>query len=201
MWTPRCTKIADGRGLWFCIERDTSPVSYAEVLERWQTDTDFRALFIGLLADAPFSAFRWETPPITSLTAARPFEFVLWNSPTLTRPPDSGAFATHYGDAGAERSIVAFANLGKDALLVVPCPCGPSSAYVNLASFVRHAPEVQKHALWEVVGEAMERRLGAAPVWLSTAGAGVAWLHVRLDDHPKYYVYRPYREDVSPDPL
>jgi hypothetical protein len=32
------------------------------------------------------------------------------------------------------------------------------------------------------------------PVWLSTAGAGVSWLHVRLDDRPKYYGYRPYQE-------
>lgn len=27
---------------------------------------------------------------------------------------------------------------------------------------------------------------------LSTAGAGVRWLHVRVDDRPKYYHYRPY---------
>ena len=48
-------------------------------------------------------------------------------------------------------------------------------------------------ALWQVVGEAMERRLGTEPVWLSTAGAGVSWLHVRLDDRPKYYGHAPYR--------
>ena len=40
----------------------------------------------------------------------------------------------------------------------------------------------------------MQRRLSAKPVWLSTAGAGVSWLHVRLDDRPKYYGYAPYRE-------
>lgn len=39
----------------------------------------------------------------------------------------------------------------------------------------------------------MHARLGAKPVWLSTAGAGVPWLHVRLDDHPKYYGYALYR--------
>ncbi|MFO1021395.1 MAG: hypothetical protein U0903_11970 [Planctomycetales bacterium] len=31
------------------------------------------------------------------------------------------------------------------------------------------------------------------PVWLSTAGAGVPWLHVHLDDQPKYYSHAPYR--------
>ncbi len=32
------------------------------------------------------------------------------------------------------------------------------------------------------------------PIWLSTAGGGVAWLHVRLDSTPKYYGYAPYRD-------
>jgi Family of unknown function (DUF6940) len=34
----------------------------------------------------------------------------------------------------------------------------------------------------------------AKPVWLSPAGAGVSWLHLRLDDQPKYYGYAPYRQ-------
>jgi len=45
----------------------------------------------------------------------------------------------------------------------------------------------------ESVAEAMTRRIGVKPVWLSTAGAGVSWLHVRLDDRPKYYGFGPYR--------
>ncbi len=39
----------------------------------------------------------------------------------------------------------------------------------------------------------MLARLNSKPVWLSTAGAGVSWLHVRLDDKPKYYGHAPYR--------
>ncbi|MFL6237620.1 MAG: DUF6940 family protein [Thermoanaerobaculia bacterium] len=27
-------------------------------------------------------------------------------------------------------------------------------------------------------------------------GAGVSWLHVRLDDRPKYYGYGPYRTEA-----
>ncbi len=40
----------------------------------------------------------------------------------------------------------------------------------------------------------MTQRIGAMPVWLSTAGAGVSWLHVRLDTRPKYYHHGPYRQ-------
>jgi len=77
--------------------------------------------------------------------------------------------------------------------MVVPCPDDPLSDYGHLAAFLRHSPEPQQHSLWELVGAAMHRRLGPRPVWLSTAGGGVAWLHVRLDDRPKYYGYAPYR--------
>ena len=193
MWTTRSEQLANGRGIQVAIDLDSTPVSFAEVLRRWQEDAEFRSLFVALLADAPFSAFRWETPPITAATARRPFEFVLLDSPGLARPPDLEAFAEHFGGVGAG-DVVEFPNLGKDAILVVPCPRGPISAYGHLGAFVRQAPETQIHALWELVGAALERRLGSKPVWLSTAGAGVAWLHVRLDDRPKYYGHAPFRK-------
>ena len=193
MWTSRSEQLANGRVLRVAIDLGSSPVSYTEVLRLWQDDADFRSLFIGLLADAPFAAFRWETPPITTATADRPFEFVLLDSPGLARTPDAGAFAEHF-TGQAQGGAVEFPNLGKDAVMVVPCPRGPLSAYGHLGAFVRQAPERQRHALWELVGAAMQRRLSTKPVWLSTAGAGVSWLHVRLDDRPKYYGFAPYRE-------
>lgn len=192
LWTSRIDEVADGRILKVAIDLDAWPVSFTEVLRRWQQDVGFRSWFIALLADAPFSAYRWETPPITSATAHRPFEFVLLDSPGLATESDAEAFAEHFRTATAD-DVVAFPNLGKDAILIVPCPSGPFSAYGHLAAFIRHAPEPQRHALWKLVGAAMQRRLGAKPVWLSTAGAGVSWLHVRLDDRPKYFGYRPYR--------
>ena len=32
------------------------------------------------------------------------------------------------------------------------------------------------------------------PVWLSTSGMGVPWLHMRLDQVPKYYTYEPFAQ-------
>jgi hypothetical protein len=192
VWTARSENLANGRTIKITIDLDASPVSYGEVLRRWQDDAEFRLFFIGLLADAPFAAFRWETPPITTATASRPFEFVLLDSPGLAREADAGAFAEHFGGA-AQDGVVEFSNLGNDAIMIVPCPGDTLSAYCHLAAFVREAPEPQKHALWAMVGAAMQRRLSSKSVWLSTAGAGVAWLHVRLDDRPKYYGYAPYR--------
>jgi hypothetical protein len=190
MWISRTEELVGETGLKVAVGLDSFPVSYAEVLRRWQNDGEFRSFFIALLASAPFSAFRWETPPITSSTADRAFEFVLLDSPSLARKPDPNAFAEHFNGAA---DVVEFPNLGNDAIMVVPCPKGPPAAYGHLAAFARQAPEGQRHAFWEVVGDAMIRRLGTSPVWLSTAGAGVSWLHVRLDDRPKYYGYKPYR--------
>ena len=140
MWTLRSEQLADGRALKVAVGLDSSPVSFAEVLRRWRHDADFRLAFMALLADAPFSAFRWETPPITLTTMNRPFEFVLLDSPLLAREPDPDAFAEHFGGA-AEGGVVEFPNLRKDAILVVPRPDGPPSAHGHLAAFARQAPE------------------------------------------------------------
>ena len=196
MWTAH-TEELPARGIKIALAMDSSSVTFAEVLRRWQDDADFRSYFSQLLAQTPYAAFRWETPPVTKATADRPFEFVVLDSPGLARRLEPEAFAEHFRRASAIAQVISFTNLGKDATLIVPCPREPLSAYGHLAAFVRQAPEAQQHALWQLVGKATQQRLGPKPVWLSTAGAGVSWLHVRLDDRPKYYGYAPYREGIS----
>ena len=191
MWTARSEELPKGRGLRFSVDRAARPATCADVLSGWQGDASFRSMFNGLLAECLYSAFRWETPALTAATLSRPFEYVLLDSPALARRPDPNAFANHFTDT--ETGVVAFPNIGGDALMVVPCPVAEPAAYGHLAAFVRSAPEWQRHALWQAVGAAMARRVGSRPVWLSSAGAGVAWLHVRLDDRPKYYSHEPYR--------
>lgn len=193
MWNSRSKELTDVPGLQFFIDLDAKPATFADVLHGWQKDAKFRSMFNDLLAHSLFSAFRWETPPVTIATMSRPFEFVLLDSPRLARRPDPAAFAEHFRRS-PETSVVEFSNLGGDAILIVPCLETTPSAYGHLAAFVRGGSEPQRHALWRVVGEAMGRRISTKPVWLSTAGAGVSWLHVRLDDWPKYYGFGPYRQ-------
>lgn len=166
------------------------PATFAEDVDAWCNDGDFCEWFASVLAGTASAAFRWETPAVTKATANRPFEFVLLDAPGLDRPIDRSAFAEHFQP---DESVVAFDNLRGDARLVVPCPVADDAAYGHLAAFVRRAPREQQCDLLQAVGRAMRARLGAAPVWLSTAGMGVAWLHVRLDSRPKYYGYAPYR--------
>ena len=173
------------------------PVAYGDVVEAWQHDEVFRDFFLDLLAASPWPACYFETPAISRATLDRPFEFVLIDSRLLAGvPPEPEVFREHFGPAGSSGEVATFANLGGDAVLVAPCPVGPPEAYPHLAAFVRRAPRSQQHGLWWHVGRAAaswlrERR---EPVWISTAGQGVFWLHVRLDRRPKYYNFPPYRQ-------
>ena len=191
MWSAQAEELPDSRGRHFAVSLEGRSASFADVLRGWQNDAAFRSQFNALLAGAPYAAFRLETPPVTAETLSQPFEFVLLDSPRLAGPSDPSSVADHFDDA--ESGVAVFPNLGRDAVLVVPCPPDESTDYGHLAAFVRLAPESQRHALWRAVGEAMTRRVGAKPVWLSTAGYGVPWLHVRLDDRPKYYGFEPYK--------
>lgn len=195
MWTVQSDELAEIRGQRFTIALASRPATFGDVILAWQHDADFRSLFNSQLADAPFTAFRWETPAVTAETLSQSFEFVLLDSPGLARRPDPNAFAEHFTKDAA--AVAVFANLGGDAILIVPSPLAEASAYGHLATFVRSAPEHQRHALWQAVGAAMARRVGVKPVWLSTAGAGVPWLHVRLDDRPKYYGFGSYKKSLA----
>jgi hypothetical protein len=194
MWSCIRQTLDGDRGEQFSLRRNGDAVAYRDVLRFWQHDEEFRTYFISLLATARYPAYRWETPTISNHNVDRPFEFVLLDAPRLDRRPDEHSFAEQFRSAAANQSVVTFSNLGGDAVLVVPCPAGASAAYVHLATFVRQAPAAHVHELWQAVGAAMSSRVGSDPVWLSTAGMGVSWLHVRLDSRPKYYGFAPYRD-------
>ena len=163
--------------------------SVATVLAALRGDPDFRAAFNAELAGLPFEAFRWECPPQTVRTQGEPFECVVLDSPELRKAADPRAFAEHFG--AATGGVATFANLRGDATLVVPAAA--DADYPHLAAFARRAPESLVDRLWSAVAAAAMDRLSDQPLWLSTAGAGVPWLHVRLDDRPKYYRHEPYR--------
>ncbi len=193
MWNTEIDDMDGGRVRRVGIRLGDKPVSYGEILEHWRNDHAFREFFIGLLADAPYRAYLWETPPITKANAMRPFEFVFVDSPSLAgRSPDPITFASYFENADAVAETVVFANIGSDAVLVAPCPQGQSSAYTHLAAFTRAAPLEQQHAFWRTVGSTVANHLSNRPLWLSTNGLGVSWLHVRLDTRPKYYNFRPF---------
>lgn len=193
MWTYEIDDSDDTSTLRYIVRRNDRPASFEEVLLGWQGDEAFRERFNSWLAECPFPAFRWETPPTTASTLDRPFEFAVLDSIEMARHADPAAFAEHFECAG-NLEVLTFPNLGGDAMMIVPCPRAEPPAYGHIATFSRIAPESQRHALWQAVGAAMAARVSDRPVWLSTAGAGVSWLHIRLDDQPKYYGFDQYKK-------
>ncbi len=135
---------------------------------------------------------------MNSASLGQPFEFVLVDSPQMAAVAvNPTAFAGYFTESPAGESIVSFPNTGNDASLLVPCPLASTAAYASIATFSRQAPAVQQHALWQAAGAALEHAVQQQTVWLSTSGLGVAWLHLRLDQRPKYYNYAPYRQVAS----
>jgi hypothetical protein len=176
------------------VSWQAATITCGAAFELCRTNDDFRTQLIDALARSSFAAYFWEMPPVTVSSLNRPFEFVLTEANDLAEAEaDCHAFREYFDLDDDGDGIVVFENLGRDATLVAPCPLGSNGSYLHLAAFLRSAPPLQQHALLRCVGNEVLARASARPLWVSTAGAGVYWLHVRLDSRPKYYRHTPYK--------
>lgn len=170
-----------------------APVSLSAALAALEGDPAFVAGLVAVLAAHPVPAYRWETPRSHAAELGEPLRFALVRDDALARlTADPSPFAPQLARGG---EVVDFDNLGGDAHLIVPAPRG-QAAWPHLAAFARSAPAALQLALWRRVGACWRAALAeapAAPRWVSTAGLGVPWLHVRIDRRPKYYRHGPYR--------
>lgn len=168
-----------------------------------------------LIASSPYSSLLFEVPGTTwDKSDVTRFEFALVDAPELDafvdrNGPDQDAFKEHFESSSCDRgtsSVCAFANLGGDATLVSPLPLGEvtnDATYSHLARFIRGAPGNQIMEFWSVASstyldvlrrKGMRRNDGLVSwTWFSSSGMGVAWLHLRIDDRPKYYSYVPFK--------
>lgn len=189
MWEAQKTTLEQGTVCLYRLLQDQVPMHFKEVIAGWANNPDFRLFFIKLLQESPFEGFFWEVKPVNTEKLDSVFEFVLIDSPYLSKVrADKSPFHSHLQ---SEAPVVTFQNLGKDATLIVPTPAEgcPEDSYAHLARFVRNAPLHQVEALWQQVGEVYSKAIQTQPKWLSTSGLGVYWLHIRIDSYPKYYHY------------
>lgn len=165
-------------------------LTFRSVFRLLQNDADYANWYTKFLSGSPFQAYFWEHPPLTRSSFDDHAEFVMIDAPMLDRMPvNTSAFQSYF--SGDE--VATFQNLGGDATLIAPSPGESSASYPHLAAFLRNATEAKAAGLWRSVGQAINNSLSDKPVWLSTSGLGVAWLHIRLDSTPKYYQHNPYR--------
>jgi hypothetical protein len=167
-------------------------MSFRRLFDLLEGNEEFRSWYCQTLVDCTFEAFFWEHPPFSTTTFDNKAEFVLLNAPSLASiKPEPAPFESEFANQ-PNQDVLVFPNLGGDALLIVPRPIGRLEAYPHLAAFLRNAPASQVHALWQSIAKVVGDKLSPQPRWLSSAGLGVSWLHLRLDTWPKYYRFAPY---------
>ncbi|WNE40485.1 MAG: hypothetical protein GBAus27B_000552 [Mycoplasmataceae bacterium] len=176
-------------------------------------DKEFLEEFLNSLNDATkeLSNYFWECVPVSQETIDKRFEFVVTKSVALennekNKKQEFSTFREHLKDA-KNKDAVSFCNLGKDALLIVPTPKKNRQKHINyknISQFVTNSnkfPEQQVN-FWKEVALNFDHSLGRfkknTPLWLSTDGTGVNYLHVRIDLSPKYYSWSDYlKEDYA----
>ena len=168
-----------------------------------------------IIASSSYESLFFETPGTSYETSDDvPFEFVLVNNPALKifaeRNANRNAFEEHFFKEDEEEKLVcSFMNIGGDAYLVSPLPLfkevDNDVTYSHLAKFVRDAPLNQVLEFWRMAAltylnvlkhkhqeSVVNNETPPRKTWFSTNGMGVAWLHLRIDDRPKYYSYAPF---------
>lgn len=187
-------KVLSPKTFHFQIQQEGHTLTVQEVINLWQESTTFRAFYNKILEEVPFMGFFWENKPISRATLSEEYEFVVIGTEAFNGlQTNQKPFEQYFEE---EELVVNFENLGKNAVLVVPCPSPLyTEGYKHLGQFIRNAPSAQWDALWKMVGEKVQAHVegNQLPVWLSTSGLGVHWLHVRLDEQPKYYVHKAYK--------
>lgn len=175
--------------------------------------------FTAVIRNSNYSGVFFETKGCTTATSrTKHFEFVLVDTPYLKSFAEMNASANVFGeyfrDAGSA-GAVAFSNLGGTSRLIAPVPpegadecahdpsCSKLIAYSHLAAFCRQGSPEQVRQVWKLAVGEFDAKLKANEaagdgklVWFSTSGTGVPWLHLRLDRRPKYYTYRPFKDEI-----
>ena len=192
MWAARTQSIPSG--VRTEIYEDGAQLSFRDFFALLEGSSEFALWYSRLVADCEFESFFWEMPGLTTSTIQNGAEFVVIASAALAGlRADAAPFQSHFS-ARPGSDVIAFPNLGNDALLIVPAPIDSDDSFPHLAAFLRNAQGTQIVSLWQVAARAVRENLGSAPRWLSTAGLGVSWLHLRLDTRPKYFNFAPYKK-------
>lgn len=190
MWSYNLTPLAPDTHQYQILDNG-EVLSNRQFLSLLQSTGSFIQFFNKLLQSSEFEGCFWEVKPVNEQTLDQPFEFVLVESKRIAQKrPDPRPFLEHLNKADL---AAAFPNLGRNAQLIAPAISGKPKQYAHIAGFVRHAPDEQILAFWQLVGQEFEQSIGPENKWLSTAGFGVSWLHVRIDTRPKYYRHQAYK--------
>lgn len=167
-------------------------LTYKQVIDLWN-DKNFVDVFIEPMKNVNYDAYLFETTPVSIDNLDIEFEYVLIKSDSLSKiKSDPVPFSEYLNKCN--KNITVFKNPSGDTTLIVPCIKDKIEIYAHIAKFIRNAPNNQIYDLFKMISKKIKKLLGKNKVvYLSTHGLGVYWLHVRLDQKPKYYRHQEYK--------
>jgi hypothetical protein len=180
------------------------PVTFSQFFEALTNpESGIHRPFFQILKEFPSEAYFWEAAPVTPDSYyVSQYEFIILSSRELAGiTADISSFESYINDAKSKQEVVAnFWNIGRNAMLVAPCPLNVDAnsyfQYSHLANFMKNGSYDHLLVFWHRVAVEFQKLMKSRhweKVWISTSGLGVSWLHVRLDQYPKYYNYIPYK--------
>lgn len=184
---------------------DNSRLTFGEVTNLLASELEgehFRNRLLGLFNDLHrYSSIFWECRPVYSQDD--PFEFSICTAditPLRIARQNSKPFQKELEDGFRRGELaVSFPNLSGETTLVVPVGINESvcDGYAHLLLFMKSKciSLEQKHKFWIKVGQELKLyfAMNHFPIYLSTSGLRVSWLHVRIEDFPKHYRYSGYK--------
>jgi len=75
-----------------------------------------------------------------------------------------------------------FKSLNKKTILIVP-----TKPFINLTEFAVYSTNKEWLLLWKSVATVVKKLLKKTPLYISTHGHGISYLHIRIEEKPIYY--------------
>lgn len=175
----------------YIVYIDKHRITFDEAMDLFYNSKNFRNKFITKLRNVKFQGYFLEMAPSDKL-----FEFTLINVPVFSNiKANSTPFKDKLKNCLSDTDVISFMNFSMKSKLIVPCSKTKNKeVYTHIANFIRYAPINQIHSLLkEIPVQVNSFRKRNDPIWVSTHGLGVYWLHVRLDSLPKYYKTQKYK--------
>ena len=151
----------------------------------------FRNEIIQIFKKSKFENVYWEFPPYYKTTTQSKAQFVFMSTSSFGKA-DSENFKEHLSNRETGE-IVVFNNLSGDTKLISIASKNNNDMFCHIMQFMKNAPSEYKHNLLIKIGcEMLKYSNSTSPIYLSTHGHGVSWLHIRICNRPKYYTYKEY---------
>lgn len=208
MFSFKSKKVGENSIRYCFTNKKNRYLSYKNFIENLlQENENFLKVFFESLEDATWELdnYFWECIPVSRETIDKRFEFVVTKSISLERNEKRDQEFLTFKDhlvKSEDDHVTSFLNLGKDAILIVPIPKRINKRnfvqYKNISQFIMNSHKFpdQQISFWKEVAIRLNENLkDNIPLWLSTDGLGVNYLHVRIDFSPKYYSWKEYRKE------